>query len=106
MLCGRTRKHSRSRNALEPLLQFSQLISGNFLYFSAQDCFEIGLEAYNSADYYHALAWMQEAFNRVEIENPPTAAFDDVLEHLSLSLYKQGNTLRALALSERLAAIG
>jgi prolyl 4-hydroxylase len=74
--------------------------------FSGHDCFEVGRAAYNSADFYHTLFWMQEAYNRVENESPPTASMTDILEYLSFSLYQQGNVKRALALTKRLAALG
>ena len=77
----------------------SDLVSGH-------DCFEIGRAAYELADYYHTIFWMQEAYNRVEKENSPTASMTDILEYLSFSLYKQGNVKRALALTKQLTAIG
>lgn len=73
---------------------------------SAHDCLEIGRMAYNESDYYRALSWMQEAYNRAKKENPLSAAMTDILEHLSDALYQRGNVKRALFLTKRLAAMG
>lgn len=35
-------------------------------------------------------------------EDPPTANYDDILEYLAFSMYKQGNLKRALKLTEEL----
>ncbi|KJH44695.1 tetratricopeptide repeat protein [Dictyocaulus viviparus] len=68
----------------------------------AGDCFEIGKAAYNDADYYHTVLWMEEARKRLEQESTPTADILQVLEYLSYSLYKQGNLKHALKLVEEL----
>jgi prolyl 4-hydroxylase len=68
----------------------------------AHDCFELGRIAYNQADYYHTLMWMQEAMNRMEHESPPTATEVDILEYLAFAMYQQGNVKRALSMTKRL----
>ncbi|MFH4982414.1 hypothetical protein AB6A40_009123 [Gnathostoma spinigerum] len=72
---------------------------------TASDCFEIGRIAYNNFDYYHTVLWMQEARDRVEKENPPTAELEDILEYLAFALYKQGNLKRALLLTDELVRL-
>lgn len=72
---------------------------------NAHDCFEVGRASYNNKDYYHTLMWMQEALNRAEHEDPPSAAVSEILEYLAFSLYQQGNLKRALALTHRLYEI-
>ncbi|VDK59359.1 unnamed protein product [Anisakis simplex] len=69
---------------------------------TAHDCFEIGRIAYNDYDYYHTILWMQEAKDRVEKEDVPTANYEDILEFLAFALYKQGNLKRALQLTDKL----
>lgn len=76
-----------------------------YLYDLAHDCFEIGRLSYNSEDYYHTLLWMQEALDRSEKENPPTATEADILEYLAFALYKQGNVKHALLATDRLYKI-
>lgn len=49
---------------------------------------------------------MQEAKDRVEKENPPTASLEDILEFLAFALYKQGNLKRALQLTDQLVRLG
>uniref|UniRef100_A0A915KVQ1 Prolyl 4-hydroxylase alpha-subunit N-terminal domain-containing protein n=1 Tax=Romanomermis culicivorax TaxID=13658 RepID=A0A915KVQ1_ROMCU len=71
----------------------------------AHDCFELGRIAYNEGDYYHTLMWMQEALNRMEHENPPTATEADILEYLAYALYQQGNLKRALSMTKKLKQI-
>ncbi|KAM3722357.1 Prolyl 4-hydroxylase subunit [Dirofilaria immitis] len=72
---------------------------------TAGDCFEIGRVALHERDYYHTIMWMQEARERVENENVPTANLENILENLAFSLYKQGNVKRALLLTDELYRI-
>jgi prolyl 4-hydroxylase len=73
---------------------------------NAHDCYELGRTAYNQADYYHTIMWMQEALNRLEHEQPPSIAESEVLEYLAFSLYQQGNIKRALHMTKRLVELG
>ncbi|GMS90592.1 hypothetical protein PENTCL1PPCAC_12767, partial [Pristionchus entomophagus] len=70
--------------------------------FNAFDCYEIARAAYNQEDYYHVIPWMEEAMERLEKEDPPSANKNDVLEYLAFAMYKQGNLKRALKLTEEL----
>ncbi|VDN54898.1 unnamed protein product [Dracunculus medinensis] len=70
---------------------------------SAKDCFLIGRAAYVAEDYYHTVLWMQEAYDKIKKENDPSHEdLQDIIEHLSFSLFKQGNVKRALLLAEEL----
>lgn len=71
----------------------------------AHDCFELGRIAYNQADYYHTLMWMEEAMARAHREDPPTASEPEILEYLAFAMYQQGNVKRALAMTKRLYAM-
>jgi prolyl 4-hydroxylase len=73
---------------------------------NAHDCYELGRTAYNQADYYHTIMWMQEALNRLEHEEPSSISESEVLEYLAFSLYQQGNIKRALHMTRRLVEIG
>ena len=74
---------------------------------TAEDCFEIGRAAYNARDYYRCLEWMQAAEAQLEAHGAEEALIErtDILEYLAYSLYQQGNTKRALALTKELAAL-
>jgi prolyl 4-hydroxylase len=45
---------------------------------------------------------MQEAMDRSEKEDPPTATEANILEYLAFALFKQGNVKRALLATDRL----
>lgn len=67
----------------------------------------IGRAAYRAKDYYHALLWMQEAYDKVQKESEPSFEdLQDIMEKLSFALFKQGNVKRALLLIEQLKEIG
>ncbi|KAF7633076.1 Fe2OG dioxygenase domain-containing protein [Meloidogyne graminicola] len=72
------------------------------------DCYEIGMNAFNEKDYYHSLLWIQEAYERnlyeesPEIDGPNES---EILNILSISLYKQGNLKRALEINNKLIKI-
>ena len=54
---------------------------------AAEECFEIGRTAYNDADYYHAVMWMQHA---LDIERSgPDSTLDEalLLDYLAYSTY-------------------
>ena len=59
---------------------------------SANDCFELGRQCYNSEDHLHSVLWLQEALIKYEEEshNNKTVTLHNILEHLSFSTYKQG----------------
>lgn len=58
------------------------------LLFVAAECFEIGRHSYAGNDFYHAVMWMQEAYDRVIVENKGNASAAIVLDYLQYSLYK------------------
>lgn len=67
----------------------------------------IGRAAYVAEDYYHTVLWMQEAYDKIKKENDPSHEdLQDIIEHLSFSLFKQGNVKRALLLAEELLETG
>lgn len=66
---------------------------------TANDCYELGRIAYNDGDFYHTVLWMQEAFKLTRMENPPSIPIPVILDYLSYSTYKQGNTAEALRLT-------
>nr|CAD2192638.1 unnamed protein product [Meloidogyne enterolobii] len=68
----------------------------------AKDCYEIGLAAYNDKDYYHSILWMEEANERYYFQKEFTQNKTDILNILSISLYKQGNLKRALIINDKL----
>uniref|UniRef100_A0A914N6R8 Prolyl 4-hydroxylase peptide-substrate-binding domain-containing protein n=1 Tax=Meloidogyne incognita TaxID=6306 RepID=A0A914N6R8_MELIC len=68
----------------------------------AKDCYDIGLAAYNEKDYYHSILWMEEANERYYFQKEFTQNKTDILNILSISLYKQGNLKRALIINDKL----
>lgn len=56
----------------------------------ASECFEIGRMAYSGSDYYHAVMWMQEAYDRVRDEKIGNNSAAVVLDYLQYSMYKVG----------------
>nr|CAD2203874.1 unnamed protein product [Meloidogyne enterolobii] len=70
----------------------------------AKVCYEIGLAAYNEEDYYHSILWMEEANERYYLLEKESKEINksDILNILSISLYKQGNLKRALIINDKL----
>nr|CAD2169257.1 unnamed protein product [Meloidogyne enterolobii] len=70
----------------------------------AKVCYEIGLAAYNEEDYYHSILWMEEANERYYLLEKESTEINksDILNILSISLYKQGNLKRALIINDKL----
>ncbi|CAK5047058.1 unnamed protein product [Meloidogyne enterolobii] len=70
----------------------------------AKDCYEIGLAAYNEEDYHHSILWMEEANERYYLLEKEFTEINksDILNILSISLYKQGNLKRALIINDKL----
>ncbi|CAB1316758.1 unnamed protein product [Coregonus sp. 'balchen'] len=63
------------------------------------------LPAYNEADYYHAVLWMQQALRQMDAEEEHVVSRADVLDYLSYSVYQMGDLSRAIELTRRLVAI-
>ncbi|KAI6171007.1 Prolyl 4-hydroxylase alpha-related protein PH4 [Aphelenchoides bicaudatus] len=72
---------------------------------TAEDCFEIGKAAYNVRDYYHSLQWMEEVEERMKSEPASKVKYSDVLEYKAYALFQQGNTKRALVLTQQLVEL-
>lgn len=64
---------------------------------TANDCFELGRQAYSNEDYHHTQLWMREALRRLENEesfvvgSSPDKIRVNILEHLAFSTYKLGH---------------
>ncbi len=75
----------------------------NQISLTANDCFELGRQAYVNDDYYHTVLWMQEAIDRLDKEesvNPSDRVA--ILEYLAFATYRRGNVRQALKLTHRL----
>uniref|UniRef100_UPI00358E1340 prolyl 4-hydroxylase subunit alpha-1-like n=1 Tax=Myxine glutinosa TaxID=7769 RepID=UPI00358E1340 len=69
---------------------------------SADDCFELGQDAYTAEDYTHTVSWMEEALHLLDNYNHSSTDKASILDYLSYSVYKQGDIPRALALTRNL----
>lgn len=56
----------------------------NFEY-AAEDCFELGRQAYNAQDYYHTILWMEQAMEQLKVEPAKTVDAVTVLDYLAFS---------------------
>ena len=71
------------------------------------DCFEVGRVAYSEGDYYHTELWMLQALTQLEQgETPGDVDAVMILDHLSYSVYQQGELERALAYTQKLLELG
>lgn len=82
-------RHSHGRDYRKPAITSMSL--------TANDCYELGRQAYSSDDYHHTILWMKEALRRMESEYSMVANTDkdidnqiNALEHLAFSSYKTG----------------
>ena len=66
----------------------------------------MGKMAYNDADFYHAVLWMQQALRQLDTDEDTVASKADILDYLSYSVYQMGDLPRAIELTRRLVAIG
>ncbi|XP_062434436.1 prolyl 4-hydroxylase subunit alpha-3 isoform X3 [Rhea pennata] len=71
---------------------------------SADDCFHVGKVAYDTGDYYHSIAWLEEAVDLFRLSygswnTEDRASLEDALDHLAFSYFMAGNVSRALSLS-------
>lgn len=66
---------------------------------SADDCFELGRVAYDGADYYNAINWMEEAHERVAKETVPSVEPALLLDYLAYAYFLRGNLPRAYNLT-------
>ncbi|KAK5858849.1 hypothetical protein PBY51_002962 [Eleginops maclovinus] len=72
---------------------------------TVEDCFDMGKTAYNDADYYHAVLWMQESLKQLDAGEETEVSKGDILDYLSYSVYQMGDLPRAIELTRRLVAI-
>lgn len=79
-LTGTNPSNSQLELVAFPMILYTRVV--------AEECFEVGRQAYVGHDYYHAIMWMQEAYEKVVIEKNATAPKTVVLDYLQYSLYK------------------
>ncbi|XP_033954716.1 prolyl 4-hydroxylase subunit alpha-2-like isoform X3 [Pseudochaenichthys georgianus] len=72
---------------------------------TVEDCFDMGKTAYNDADYYHSVLWMQQSLKQLDAGEETEVAKGDILDYLSYSVYQMGDLPRAIELTRRLVAI-
>uniref|UniRef100_A0A3Q3WK13 procollagen-proline 4-dioxygenase n=1 Tax=Mola mola TaxID=94237 RepID=A0A3Q3WK13_MOLML len=72
---------------------------------TVDDCFDMGKTAYNDADYYHAVLWMQQALKQLDTGEEAVVSKADILDYLSYSVYQMGDLARAIELTRRLVAM-
>lgn len=73
---------------------------------TVDDCFDMGKTAYNDADYYHAVLWMQQALKQLDDGEEAVISKVEILDYLSYSVYQMEDLPRAIELTRRLVAIG
>ncbi|NXS89489.1 P4HA3 hydroxylase, partial [Erpornis zantholeuca] len=71
---------------------------------SADDCFHVGKVAYDTGDYYHSIAWLEEAVSLFRLSYgswnlEDRSSLEDALDHLAFSYFMAGNISLALSLS-------
>ncbi|NXV03710.1 P4HA3 hydroxylase, partial [Cettia cetti] len=71
---------------------------------SADDCFHVGKVAYDTGDYYHSIAWLEEAVSLFRLSYgswnlEDRSSLEDALDHLAFSYFMAGNISYALSLS-------
>uniref|UniRef100_A0A8C8S3I0 Prolyl 4-hydroxylase subunit alpha-3 n=1 Tax=Pelusios castaneus TaxID=367368 RepID=A0A8C8S3I0_9SAUR len=77
---------------------------GQLFSLSADDCFLVGKVAYDMEDYYHSIAWLEEAVSLFRLSygdwnTEDEGSLEDALDHLAFSYFKAGNISYALSLS-------
>eukprot|EP00064_Thunnus_orientalis_P012704 superscaffoldBa00001982_g12739 len=72
---------------------------------TVDDCYDMGKTAYNDADYYHAVLWMQQSLKQLDAGDEAVVSKADILDYLSYSVYQMGDLPRAIELTRRLVAI-
>ncbi|NWI48457.1 P4HA3 hydroxylase, partial [Picathartes gymnocephalus] len=71
---------------------------------SADDCFHVGKVAYDTGDYYHSIAWLEEAVSLFRLSYgswnlEDRSSLEDALDYLAFSYFMAGNISHALSLS-------
>uniref|UniRef100_A0A8C5GFY4 procollagen-proline 4-dioxygenase n=1 Tax=Gouania willdenowi TaxID=441366 RepID=A0A8C5GFY4_GOUWI len=72
---------------------------------TVDDCFDMGKTAYNDADYYHAVLWLQQSLKQLDAGEEAMVLKADILDYLSFSVYQMGDLPRAIELTRRLVAV-
>uniref|UniRef100_A0A452I8Z3 Prolyl 4-hydroxylase subunit alpha-3 n=1 Tax=Gopherus agassizii TaxID=38772 RepID=A0A452I8Z3_9SAUR len=77
---------------------------GQLFPLSADDCFLIGKVAYDRADYYHSIVWLEEAVSLFRVSygewnTEDEGSLEDALDYLAFSYFQAGNVSHALSLS-------
>nr|XP_048695076.1 prolyl 4-hydroxylase subunit alpha-3 isoform X3 [Caretta caretta]XP_048695087.1 prolyl 4-hydroxylase subunit alpha-3 isoform X3 [Caretta caretta] len=77
---------------------------GQLFPLSADDCFLVGKVAYDMEDYYHSIAWLEEAVSLFRVSygewnTEDEGSLEDALDHLAFSYFKARNVSHALSLS-------
>ena len=57
------------------------------MYITALDCYDVGVEANGSKDYYHVILWMLEALDRLRAEEKHTVSEASILDYLAFAAY-------------------
>uniref|UniRef100_H0ZTA2 Prolyl 4-hydroxylase subunit alpha-3 n=1 Tax=Taeniopygia guttata TaxID=59729 RepID=H0ZTA2_TAEGU len=70
----------------------------------ADDCFHVGKVAYDTGDYYHSIAWLEEAVSLFHLSYgswnlEDRSSLEDALDHLAFSYFMAENISHALSLS-------
>lgn len=73
---------------------------------TVDDCFDMGKTAYNDADYYHAVLWIQQSLKQLDAGEEAVVSKADILDYLSYSVYQMEDLPRAIELTRRLVAVG
>ncbi|XP_068391942.1 prolyl 4-hydroxylase subunit alpha-2 isoform X5 [Eschrichtius robustus] len=72
---------------------------------SVDDCFGMGRSAYNEADYYHTVLWMEQVLKQLDAGEEATTSKAQVLDYLSYAVFQLGDLHRALELTRRLLSL-
>ncbi|XP_078267867.1 prolyl 4-hydroxylase subunit alpha-2 isoform X1 [Rhinoraja longicauda] len=76
----------------------------HLVYLTVEDCFELGIVAYNDGDYYHTVLWMEQTLKQMEEGESGAVTKADALDYLSYSVYQMGDLQRAVELTKQLIA--
>ncbi len=70
-------------------------------HFAADDCYEMGVEAFTTDEFPYAVSWMREALRKKEWDYDYTlTSKETILEYLALSEKKQGRLSPVYFLTE------
>lgn len=66
----------------------------------------MGKTAYNDADYYHTVLWMQQALKKHDDGEEAAITKAEILDYLSYGVFQLGDIQRAMELTRRLVSLG